>query len=196
MRLVVGLGNPGRRYVGSPHNVGFEVVEILAARWGFKFRNSRKFVARICKCDFEAEPMLLLQPTTFMNASGEAVAPCARYYDIPEQNVLVVSDDVNLPMGRLRIRVRGSHGGHKGLLSIMTLLGTSNFPRLRIGVKPEDEVYDWTTFVLTPLFGEERRLIGTMVEVAADAVETLLREDITRAMAKYNGLKIDPAKLD
>jgi PTH1 family peptidyl-tRNA hydrolase len=194
MRLIVGLGNPGRRYGHSPHNVGYEATDILAQRWNLRLKSSRKFVARIGECDFEGERVLLLQPTTFMNASGEAVAACARYYNISPHDMLVIVDDVNLPMGTLRIRARGSDGGHKGLFSIIALLGTSDFPRLRIGVKPEDEVFDWVTFVLTPLSGEERRLVQRMTEVAADAAEMILREGITRAMARYNGFKIEPVE--
>jgi PTH1 family peptidyl-tRNA hydrolase len=191
MRLVVGLGNPGRRYVHSPHNIGYEVTDLLARRWNAPFKSSRKFVARIGECVCEDRRVLLLQPTTFMNASGEAVAACTRYYEIPAHDILVIVDDVNLPMGSLRIRARGSDGGHKGLLSIITLLGSSNFPRLRIGMQPEDEVYDWTAFVLTPLAGGERQIMQKMIEVAADAVEVIVREGLSRAMARFNGLKLE-----
>lgn len=192
MWLIVGLGNPGSRYEGTPHNLGFEVVRLLARRHGMTFRPSNRVRAYTADGMISGERCHLLMPTTFMNLSGEAAAPYARYYDIPDENVLTVSDDVNLPWGKLRIRRSGSHGGHNGLRNMILHLGTDKFPRVRIGCAPERPDINMVQYVLTKIWGEGLELAPIMVETAADAVETILAENVTAAMNKYNAF--DAAK--
>lgn len=188
MYLIAGLGNPGRKYRASPHNVGFDVAALLANRHGIRLRASRKFHALLGEGTIADQSVVLMQPTTFMNQSGEAIVPYLKLHNLAPEQLVVISDDVNLPMGRIRIRSRGSHGGHKGLYSIICLLDSTNFPRVRLGVLPADSVYDVTTFVLTPLWGKEKELMEHMIEIGADAVEMILSQGITAAMNKYNGL--------
>lgn len=188
MRLIVGLGNPGRRYDGSPHNLGYEVVDMLSASGGLKFRASVRSSGLVARGMLEGIDAALLKPTTYMNLSGEAVSSFLRYHPVDLNELIVISDDTNLPMGRLRIREGGSHGGHKGLLSIIQVLGTNAFARLRIGVMPqagveEDELI---RYVLTPLRGEERLLMGRMKELAASAALCYLKEGMASAANKYN----------
>ncbi len=190
MYLIAGLGNPGRKYRVSPHNIGFDVIASLAQRHSIQLRASRKFHALLGEGTIASQPVVVMQPTTFMNQSGEAVVPYLKYHNLPPEQLVVISDDVNLPMGRIRIREQGSHGGHKGLYSIVCMLDSTGFPRVRVGVLPPNDVYDITSFVLTPLWGKEKTLMADMVEIAADAVEMLLSHGITAAMNKYNGLDL------
>lgn len=193
MRLIVGLGNPGRRYDKTPHNVGFEVVDILARRAGIEFRETLKGLGIIARGALGNQNTVLLKPTTFMNLSGEAVGCFLRYNPLDISDILIVSDDIHLPMGSLRFREGGSHGGHKGLLSIIQVLGTQDFARLRIGIQPQKgEVADYVRYVLSPWRGEDLKIIAEMEEQAADAVESYLSEGFARAASKHNKkLKID-----
>jgi len=199
MHLIVGLGNPGRRYDGSPHNLGYEVVDMLTACAGLKFRASLRSSGLVARGMLEGIDAALMKPTTYMNLSGEAVSSFLRYHPVDLKELLVISDDTNLPMGRLRIREGGSHGGHKGLLSIIKVLGTNAFARLRIGVMPRAvaesmarkrqagvEEDDLVRYVLTPLRGEERLLMGRMKELATSAVLCYLKEGVASATNKYN----------
>jgi len=186
MRLLVGLGNPGRKYSGTPHNLGFEIADLLSHRAGFVFKSSLKYAACIAKGTFAGCETLLLKPATFMNGSGEAVFRFLRYHPVPVSDILVITDDINLPLGRLRFRERGSHGGHKGLLSIIQALDTEDFPRLRIGIKPQEEVKDYIAYVLTPFRGEAREHIARMKILAVDAVEYYLTNGLSKAASHYN----------
>ena len=187
MRLVVGLGNPGRRYEKTPHNVGFEVVDILARRAGIQFRETFKGVGIIARGALGNQDTALLKPTTFMNLSGEAVGCFLRYHPLDVSDLLIISDDIHLPMGSLRFREGGSHGGHKGLLSIIQVLGTEAFARLRIGIHPSGgEVADYVRYVLAPWRGEDLKIMSNMEEQAADAVECYLNEGFSRAASKHN----------
>ncbi len=190
MRLIVGLGNPGRRYAGTPHNLGYEVVDLVAARAGLTFTASRELCGYIASGELAGYDVFLLKPTTYMNLSGEAVDDFIRHHPLELSNLLIVSDDINLPMGRLRFRERGSYGGHKGLLSIVRCLGTEDFARLRVGVYPPYEVGDYESFVLTRLSGEERDLMEEMKKVAADAVEYFLSNGFNVAATHYNGINL------
>ncbi len=183
MRLVVGLGNPGRRYRGTRHNVGWEVVDRLSARWGIgAFREEEE--ALVGRGEIAGVEVLLAKPLTYMNRSGEAVGGLVRRYGLQPQEVLVIYDDVDLPVGALRIRPRGSAGGHHGMASVLEVLGTQEVPRLRIGIgRPRG---DAAAYVLSRFAPEERSRIAEAVERAADAVETLLREGIQRAMDRFN----------
>ena len=184
--LVVGLGNPGAKYENTRHNVGFMTADILAGRSGEPIRRV-KYHALTSEAVIGGQSVLLMKPTTFMNLSGQAVSEAARFYKIPADHVLVISDDVDLPLGKLRIRKSGSAGGHNGLKNIIQLLGTDQFPRLKIGVggKPHPD-YDMADWVLGQFQGEDKKTIDAAAARAADAVECLLADGIDRAMNQYN----------
>ena len=184
--LVVGLGNPGAKYENTRHNVGFMTADALAARSGEPIRRV-KYHALTSEAVIGGQSVLLMKPTTFMNLSGQAVGEAARFYKIPADHVLVISDDVDLPLGKLRIRKSGSAGGHNGLKNIIQLLGTDQFPRLKIGVggKPHPD-YNMADWVLGQFQGEDKKTIDAAVARAADAVECLLADGIDRAMNQYN----------
>ncbi len=188
IRLIVGLGNPGLNYRHTPHNVGFVVTDLLADRHGAAFRASRKDRALLATAQIAGREVVLMQPTTYMNLSGEAVAPFARCHAIEPSQLLVVCDDVALKVGRLRIRARGSAGGHKGLLSIIHHLGTNEFPRLRIGIDAGEPIDDLTEYVLRPFWGKTRETVERVCEGAADAVERAVAEGLTPGLlSEFNG---------
>ena len=184
--LVVGLGNPGAKYENTRHNVGFMTADALAGRNGEPIRRV-KYHALTSEAVIGGQSVLLMKPTTFMNLSGQAVSEAARFYKIPADHVLVISDDVDLPLGKLRIRKSGSAGGHNGLKNIIQHLGTDQFPRLKIGVggKPHPD-YNMADWVLGQFQGEDKKTIDDAVARAADAVECLLADGIDRAMNQYN----------
>ncbi|HXE80593.1 MAG TPA: aminoacyl-tRNA hydrolase [Vicinamibacterales bacterium] len=187
MKLIAGLGNPGRRYRDTRHNVGFRVVDELARRAGVDFgpAPADALVARIR--DFEGRgPVLLVKPLTMMNASGEAVAALGRYYRIEPDALLVITDDVNLPLARLRARARGSSGGHNGLRSVVQHLGTEAFPRLRVGVGRGDRRVDLADHVLATFDPEERPIIEAAIMRAADAAALFVAAGIEAVMNRFN----------
>ena len=185
--LIVGLGNPGEKYENTRHNVGFQVIDELAERQG-KPVQRLKFKALTGLLTIGGEKALVMKPVTYMNLSGEAVRPAADFYKLPPERILVISDDVALAAGRLRIRAKGSAGGHNGLKSIIQHLGTDQFPRIRVGVgeKPHPD-YDLADWVLGKLQGEDRKAIDGAVKRAADAVECILSQGLERGMGKFNG---------
>jgi len=186
MKLIVGLGNPGPRYRGTAHNVGFDVVDEVARRREVKFEAApaEALMARVR--DGEGGGALLVKPLTFMNVSGEAVGALQRYFRIELENILVVVDDVALPAGRLRARAKGSAGGHNGLKSIIACLGTDGFARLRVGVGRGDPRRDLSDHVLSRVTGEARTVLDEATTVAADAVELFMRGSILELMRRYN----------
>ena len=185
--LLVCLGNPGDKYENTRHNVGFMVADEVAERRNAPIQRLR-FKALTNILTIAGEKVLVMEPITYMNLSGEAVRPAADFYKIPPDHVLVVSDDTALPVGRLRIRTKGSAGGHNGLKSIIQHLGTDQFPRLRVGVgeKPHPD-YDMADWVLGKFTGEDKKTITAAVKRAADAIECILAEGIDRGMGKFNG---------
>lgn len=184
--LVVGLGNPGSQYEYTRHNAGFLAADELARRGRFSVQRV-KFHALTASAVIGGQGVLVMKPTTFMNLSGEAVGEAARFYKLAPGHVLVISDDVDLPLGKLRIRKSGSAGGHNGLKSIIQHLGTDQFPRLKIGVggKPHPD-YDMADWVLGKLQGEEKNIMDQAAGRAADAIECLLRDGIDKAMNQFN----------
>jgi len=184
--LVVGLGNPGQQYENTRHNVGFRAADALAADAGVVIRRI-KFHALTAEAVVGGQGVLLLKPTTFMNLSGQAVGEAARFYKIPPDHVLVLSDDVDLPVGKLRLRRNGSAGGHNGLKSIIEHLGGDQFPRLKIGVggKPHPD-YDMADWVLGSFHGQDAKVMDETVQRAAKAVECLLEYGFDKAMNLYN----------
>ncbi len=184
--LVVGLGNVGDKYENTRHNVGFEVADELADRARVPIQKL-KYRALTNTVEIGGEKVLLMKPVTYMNLSGEAVGEAARFFKVPADHVLVISDDVALPVGKLRLRRSGSAGGHNGLKNIIQHLGTDQFPRVKVGVgeKPHPD-YDMADWVLGKFQGEDRKAMDAAVKRAADAVECLLREGMDRAMSRYN----------
>lgn len=185
--LLVGLGNPGAKYASTRHNMGFLALDGLADREGFRF-NKLRFRAWTAQWKVGDQQVLVMKPQTYMNLSGESVGEAARFYKIPADHVLVISDDVSLPAGKLRIRAGGSAGGHNGLKNIIQHLGTDQFPRVRVGVgeKPHPD-YDMADWVLGKFQGEDKKAIDGAVKRAADAVECFLKEGPDRAMNRFNG---------
>ena len=185
--LVVGLGNVGDQYEGTRHNVGFRVVDELAERAGVPVQKL-KYRALTNTAEVGGEKVLLMKPVTFMNLSGEAVRPAADFYKIAPDHVLVISDDVALPVGKLRVRRGGSAGGHNGLKDIIRHLGTDQFPRIKVGVgeKPHPD-YDMADWVLGKFSPEDRKVIDQTVKRAADAIECIMDLGLMRGMGKYNG---------
>lgn len=185
--LIVGLGNPGDEYEHTRHNVGFDVIDALANRLDIPVQRL-KYKALTNTAEIAGEKVLLMKPITFMNLSGEAVEQAASFYKLPPERVLVISDDVALPPGKLRIRPGGSAGGHNGHKNIALHLHSENYPRLRIGVgcKPHPE-YDMVDWVLGKPQGEDRRAIDCAVLRAVEAIEVILRDGPEKAMSKFNG---------
>ena len=185
--LLVCLGNPGDKYENTRHNVGFMVADETADRQSKPIQRL-KFKALTNTLSISGEKALVMKPITYMNLSGEAVRQAADFYKISPERVLVVSDDTALALGRLRIRAKGSAGGHNGLKNIIQHLGTDQFPRLRVGVgeKPHPD-YDMADWVLGKFVGEDKKTIDAAVKRAADAVECILSEGLEKAMGKFNG---------
>ncbi len=180
-RLLVGLGNPGREYSGTRHNVGFMVLDRLAAAMGAAFRADKKWQADTASNG----GVWLLKPQTYMNLSGESVGSLVRFYQIEPARVLVVLDDMALPLGRLRIRERGSHGGHNGLRSILEHLGTQDVPRLRVGIG-SSEPGAAVGHVLGRFAVDERALVEQSLDRAVEAVRFAQENDLPSAMNKFN----------
>ena len=187
MKLIVGLGNPGREYRETRHNVGFRVVDEIARRHDLTFAMAPSQVpdAFVVK-KFGAQPLLLAKPLTFMNRSGDAVSALSRYYGIEPADLLVVYDDVDLPFTKLRARARGSAGTHNGMRSVIERLGTTEFPRLRLGVGRGDKRRDLADHVLAKFEPDEQAELETFIARAADAAEMFAATDILAVMNAYN----------
>jgi PTH1 family peptidyl-tRNA hydrolase len=193
VKLIVGLGNPGARYHDTRHNVGFRVVDELARRWSVD-QWREQYQALVAKVRQGDEPVLVAKPVTFMNLSGEAVAGLVGFYKVAVPDVLVVLDEAALPLGRLRAGRGGSHGGHNGLKSVIARLGTTDVPRLRIGVGRGDGQRELADHVLGMFAGEEREQVEAAVLRAADAAVTFVTDGIERVMNGFNAAndKQDP----
>lgn len=179
--LIVGLGNPGKTYDKTRHNIGFEAVEKLAKKHGLEFRKQLKFKGWVAEGQIGEDPVMLLMPLTFMNLSGEAVALVMRFFEIDLSRLMIVTDDVALPLGQLRIKINSGSGGHNGLKSIEACLQTNRYPRLRIGVG-DREAGDLADYVLSRFNAEEEKLIPGVLDRAVQALEIWLDTGITSAM--------------
>ena len=187
MYLIAGLGNPGSKYDQTRHNVGFQVLDRLAERNGISV-NHKKFKAIAGKGMIDGQKVILIKPQTFMNLSGESIREFVDYYDLdPRTELIVICDDINLSEGRLRIRTKGSAGGHNGLKNIISHLGGSlEFTRVRVGVGGKPEGRDLADYVLGQFSGDDRKLMEKAEERAAQAIEALLTEPVERVMDEYN----------
>ena len=185
--LIVGLGNPGREYEKTRHNAGFRAVDLLADKLGCKI-DRLKFQGLYCQTLYSGKKLYLLKPQTYMNLSGRSVLQLSAYFNIPPQNIIVMFDDISLPPGRLRIRADGSAGGHNGIKSIISEVGTQDFPRVKIGVgaKPhaEQDLADW---VLSTFSAKEDKDLVSALERAADAALTIIDKGVPEAANRFNG---------
>ena len=185
--LIVGLGNPGLQYAETRHNVGFMVADRLAAKMGNPLWKHR-FEAEFCDGTLCGHRVLLCKPQTFMNLSGNAVQPLAAFYKIPPERILILCDDISLPVGRIRLRRKGSAGGHNGLKNIIAHLGTDQFPRIKVGVGiPQQEGYDTIDYVVGKPGKEEQALLIPALDKAVAAVPYLIQNGFQKAMNEFNG---------
>ncbi len=191
MKIVAGLGNPGREYSGTRHNVGFEVVEELGKRF-FATSSKKRFNAEATEIQVHGEQVLLLAPQTFMNLSGRSIKSAVDFYKLPLSSLLVICDDMNLEPGRIRLKGSGTAGGQKGLKNTIDQLGTVDFPRLRIGIGRPSEGFDTVNYVLNPFSKRERIAMTDAVSRACLATETWIRDGLDAAMNLYN--RVDNAE--
>jgi len=191
LHLIVGLGNPGAEYARARHNAGFALVEILAQHWRAEWTNERKFNVRLARAERNGVRVLLCQPQTFMNLSGEAVGAVVNFYQLSLTGLLVVVDDADLPLGEIRLRAGGGTGGHHGLESVGQHLGTDEFARLRLGIGRADGAREITDHVLGRFDAAETAQMEKVLVRAADQVECWLAHGIEKAMNQFNGV-VDP----
>jgi PTH1 family peptidyl-tRNA hydrolase len=189
--LIVGLGNPGAEYAKTRHNAGFLVAEKLSDRWQGAWSYEKKFNARLARVTHEERWVMLCEPQTYMNSSGEAVAAVKAFFDVPIGRLLVVVDDADLPLGELRLRPGGSSGGHHGLESIEQHLGTRDYARLRVGIGRQDGAREITGHVLGRFHSTEIALVDKVVTAATDQAECWLVAGIQKAMSQFNGVAVD-----
>jgi PTH1 family peptidyl-tRNA hydrolase len=185
VKLVVGLGNPGYEYHLTPHNLGFMAVDRLAEMCRAEF-SRREARAKIASARFHGEQVVLAKPQTFMNLSGVSVSGLLRSLDVPLEDLIVLVDDVDLPLGSLRVRPKGSAGGHNGLKSVIGALGTDLFTRVRMGAGPENPAEDLVAYVLSPFRGRDQEIVAEMIDRAIEAVGVVLKEGVEKAMNLFN----------
>ena len=188
MYIIAGLGNPTAQYKGTRHNVGFDVIDALADKYNISVEG-RKNRAFIGKGVIEGQKVILVKPQTFMNLSGESVRELSDYYKIPAENIIVIYDDISLDVGQLRIREKGSAGGHNGIKNIILHLGTEVFPRIKVGVGEKPKGWDLADYVLGRYSAEDRKIIDEAQKEAAEAVKMMVMDDVRGAMNRYNTKK-------
>ncbi len=188
MYLIVGLGNPGAEYAKTRHNAGFLLVEKLAAQWKSDWTNERKFQARIAKSERNGKKVLLCEPQTFMNLSGETVGELTSFYQLPLTQLIVAVDDADLPFGEIRLRPGGSSGGHHGLESIEQHVSSREFARLRIGIGRKDGLRQISNYVLGKFEASETELLEKVLARAAGQIECWLQAGLQKAMSQFNGV--------
>ena len=184
MKIVVGLGNPGQEYSATRHNVGFMVIDELACRWGIDvWKNRKEALVAEYRCE---QPILLVKPQTYMNLSGIAVGELARWYKVAVEDIIVVFDDMDLPTGRLRLRMKGGSGGHRGIESLLTHLDQDSFPRVRVGIGRPPSGWQVVDYVLSRFTAEEQPLLAAAIDNAAEAVESIIKQGMNKAMNLHN----------
>lgn len=189
MKIIAGLGNPGAQYANTPHSIGFETVDAIAAESGAVWENKKAFKCLMAKCVFAGMPVLLVKPQTFMNLSGDSIAPVVKYHNAAPSDLLVVQDDIDLAAGRIRIRKGGSSGGHNGIKSVIERLGTQAFTRLKLGVGKDRA--DVVGHVLGKFSPEMRKIMDLEVAASVKAAAAILRNGPDQAMNEFNGWSAD-----
>ena len=193
LHVIVGLGNPGAEYARTRHNAGFQVLDRLAVRWKLDWKHERKFDAFVSRsAEIASGGVLICKPQTFMNASGESVGPLTKFFNVGPDRCLVVVDDADLPLGEIRLRPKGSSGGHHGLESIEQHVGSREFPRLRVGIGRQGTVREITGHVLGRFSRSEAEVLEQVLERAANQAECWVREGIQKAMNQFNGAITGP----
>jgi peptidyl-tRNA hydrolase, PTH1 family len=190
LSLIVGLGNPGAKYDHTRHNIGFDLIDRLAKRWQISLTEQKRFQGELGEGVVASQRIRLLKPNTFMNKSGQSVRAVLDWYKLEPQQVLVLYDDMDLPVGKLRIRLSGSAGGHNGMKSLISHLGTQDFLRLRVGISKATEAgvaKDTISHVLGKFAPDELRILPEVLDMAADAVEMALKQGTEKSMSLYNG---------
>ena len=190
MWLIVGLGNPGEEYAGTYHNAGFRVLERIAGRQNVRTKTRCGPALISGRVSLGGQPAVLVMPQTYMNKSGSALPPVFERFESTASDVIVVYDDLALPLGKLRVRQKGSAGGHNGIKSIISTLGSDEFLRIRVGIQPDRETGGVRDFVLSRVAKNDRELLDQTEDIAVRAVETLIAEGIDKAMAEYNGIDL------
>lgn len=186
-KLIVGLGNPEAKYAKTRHNIGFEVVDALADAWQLSWQENRRFQGAIAeKKSNPQHKVYLLKPLTYMNRSGQSIRAVLDWYKLSTTDVLVIYDDMDLPLGRMRLRLSGSAGGHNGMKSIIAHLGNQNFPRLRIGIGKSNEVDATISHVLGRFSPQEKKVVDKVLPLAVDAIEMSLQEGVAKSMSLFN----------
>lgn len=193
-RLIVGLGNPEPKYDRTRHNIGFAAIDSLAADWKVNLSETKRFKGEIAEVRAGGEKIYLLKPLTYMNRSGESIQSVLSWYKLAPESVMVIYDDMDLPLGRIRIRMSGSAGGHNGVKSTIEQLGTQKFPRLRIGIgRPRRQAAGSVSHVLGKFTPEEASLVNDVLNLTFDAVDCSLKQGVEVAMNRYNSRNIAPA---
>ena len=186
MKIICGLGNPGGKYARTRHNIGFMVIDELMSRFGGSSSPSNKFKGEYLSLKLPESDIILLKPQTYMNLSGESLRDFAGYFKVARENIVVICDDVSLPFGKLRVRELGSDGGHNGLKSIFSLMGSNQIPRIRIGIGQTPSKMALEDFVLMKFSKDEEDVLNKTVQFAAEAAEKFIKKDITYTMNNYN----------
>lgn len=189
MKLIAGLGNPGRDYAGTRHNIGFGVITRISDKYNITL-NGKEHKALCGKGFIGGEKVILAQPQTFMNLSGESVRSIADYYKIDPEDIIIAYDDIDLEVGQLRVRRKGSAGGHNGIKNIIAHLGTNEFPRVKVGVGAKPEGGDLVRHVLGRFSKEEEKIIGQVLDLAVEAVEDIVSNGVESAMNNFNSRRI------
>jgi len=194
LKIVVGLGNPGSKYEFTRHNIGFRIVDSLARDMGTEFKKVKSYYSLISRGTINNHKVMLVKPQTFMNLSGRAVSRVVSYYKISLQDLLIVYDDLNLESGQVRIRKKGSAGGHKGIESIMQYLNSEDIPRLRIGISNPSVNFnfDCVSYVLSNFNNDEKDKIEEVIQLSTEAIKTVIEDGFEKAMRKYNRKLIEP----
>jgi PTH1 family peptidyl-tRNA hydrolase len=187
MKMVMGLGNPGRKYKNTPHNLGFEVIDLLAARWKWELKKSLRYKSIWIKNKFALEKTLLIKPLAYVNLTGQVVEKFSKYYNFKSSDFVLICDDANLKLGDIRIRRKGGAGGHKGVESVIAALGSKDFMRVRLGIATEEmKGMNLERYVLSKWSEKELKVCREIINKTGDAVETILRDGIEKAMNVYN----------
>ncbi|NES82217.1 MAG: aminoacyl-tRNA hydrolase [Moorea sp. SIO2B7] len=187
-QLIVGLGNPEAKYTKTRHNIGFEAVDALAQAWQFSWQENRRFQGLFSEGrGLGGDKIRLLKPLTYMNRSGQSIRAVIDWYKLPPSSILVIYDDMDLPLGRLRMRLGGSAGGHNGMKSIISHLGRQDFPRLRIGIGKSNPDKETISHVLGRFYPSETKVIPEVLQLVLDMVELSIKQGVEKAMSLYNG---------